>query len=48
MLKWKILAVIEFAFGVAGIMWGYAQEKKALGFYELRASPINVTKSGSS
>ena len=36
MLKWKILAVIGFAFGVAGITWGYAQEKKAAGFYELR------------
>jgi NIPSNAP len=36
MLKWKISAVIGFAFGVAGIMWGYAQEKKAPGFYELR------------
>ncbi len=36
MLKWKILAVIGFAFGVAGIAWGYAQEKKAVGFYELR------------
>lgn len=36
MLKWKITALIGFAFGVAGITWGYAQEKKAAGFYELR------------
>ena len=36
MLKWKILAVVGFAFGVAGIAWGYAQEKKAIGFFELR------------
>ena len=36
MLKWKIMAAIGFAFGVAGILWGYAQEKKAPGFYELR------------
>ena len=36
MLKWKILAAMGFAFGVAGMMWGYAQEKKAPGFYELR------------
>ena len=36
MLKWKILTGIGFAFGVAGILWGYAQEKKAPGFYELR------------
>src|SRR5579863_6692890 len=36
MLKWKILAVLGLTFGVAGMVWGYAQEKKAVGFYELR------------
>lgn len=36
MLKWKILAVLGLIFGVAGIGWGYAQEQKAVGFYELR------------
>src|SRR5438477_5500005 len=36
MLKWKILAVLGLTFGVAGIVWGYAQEKKAVGFFELR------------
>jgi hypothetical protein len=36
MLKWKILAVLGLAFGVAGIGWGYAQEKKDVGFFELR------------
>jgi hypothetical protein len=36
MLKWKILAVLGLAFGVAGIGWGYAQGKNAPGFYELR------------
>ena len=36
MLKWKILAGLGMAFGVAGIGWGYAQEQKAVGFYELR------------
>ena len=36
MLKWKILAVLGLTFGVAGIVWGYAQEKKAAGFFELR------------
>ena len=36
MLKWKILAVIGLAFGVAGMIWGYAEQKKAVGFYELR------------
>jgi hypothetical protein len=36
MLKWKILAVLGLTFGVAGMVWGYAQEKKAVGFFELR------------
>ena len=36
MLKWKILAGLGMAFGIAGIGWGYAQEQKAVGFYELR------------
>lgn len=36
MLKWKIAALLGFIFGVAGMTWGYAQQKKAIGFYELR------------
>ena len=36
MLKWKLLAVFGVAFGLAGLAWGYAQEKKAIGFFELR------------
>jgi hypothetical protein len=36
MLKWKILAALGLTFGVAGMLWGYAQEKKAVGFFELR------------
>ena len=36
MLKWKITAFLGLTFGVAGIVWGYAQEKKAVGFFELR------------
>ena len=36
MLKWKILAFIGLMFGVAGVVWGYAQQKKAIGFFELR------------
>src|SRR6202171_598883 len=36
MLKWKLLAVLGLTFGVAGMVWGYAQEKKAVGFFELR------------
>ena len=36
MLKWKILALLGVIFGLTGIGWGYAQEQKAIGFYELR------------
>src|ERR1700722_12150371 len=36
MLKWKLLAVFGVAFGIAGLAWGYAQEKMAVGFFELR------------
>src|SRR6202790_1633439 len=36
MLKWKLLAVFGVAFGIAGLAWGYSQEKKAIGFFELR------------
>jgi hypothetical protein len=36
MLKWKILAGLGLAFGVAGIVWGYAQARQAAGFFELR------------
>ena len=36
MLKWKVAAILGLAFGAAGIGWGYAQEKKAVGFFELR------------
>ena len=36
MLKWKILAILGLTFGVAGFGWGYAQQKKVAGFFELR------------
>src|SRR5947209_2057233 len=36
MLKWKIAAVLGLAFGAAGVTWGYAQQSRAPGFYELR------------
>jgi NIPSNAP len=36
MLKWKISAFIGLMFGIAGVVWGYAQQKKAIGFFELR------------
>ena len=35
-MKWKILALLGLSFGVAGVGWGYAQQQKAVGFYELR------------
>jgi hypothetical protein len=36
MLKWKLTALLGFAFGLAGMGWGFAQQKNAVGFYELR------------
>ena len=36
MWMWKIIAALGIAFGVAGLAWGVAQEKKAVGFFELR------------
>jgi hypothetical protein len=36
MLKWKIVAVLGLASGVAGIGWGFAQKRQAAGFLELR------------
>jgi uncharacterized protein YbaA (DUF1428 family) len=36
MLKWKITAFVGIAFGIAGLGWGYAQQRNAIGFYELR------------
>ena len=36
MLKWKITALLGVMFGVAGLGWGYAQQRNAIGFYELR------------
>src|ERR1700726_5126434 len=36
MLRWKILAFLGLSLGLAGLLWGYTQEKKAVGFYELR------------
>ena len=35
-MKWKLTALLGILFGVAGIGWGYAQQQKAIGFYELR------------
>src|ERR1700754_2568485 len=36
MWKWKVIALAGVAFGVAGMGWGYAQQRTAPGFYELR------------
>jgi hypothetical protein len=44
MLKWKILAFLGLACGAAGIVWGYAQEKKAVGFFELRVYTVEPGK----
>jgi hypothetical protein len=36
MWKWKFLGILGMVFGIGGIGWGYAQQKKAVGFFELR------------
>ena len=36
MWKWKFAAILGFAFGIGGLGWGFAQQKNAAGFYELR------------
>src|SRR6266481_9169185 len=44
MLKWKIGAVLGLAFGAAGVTWGYAQQSRAPGFYELRVYTAETGK----
>src|SRR5215470_16881897 len=36
MLKWKIVAAAGILVGALGVGWGYAQQRTAPGFYELR------------
>jgi len=36
MLKWKLLAILGFTFGTAGVAWGLAQPKQDRRVYELR------------
>lgn len=36
MWKWRVTAVLGVAAGLAGAVWGYAQQQKPAGFYELR------------
>jgi len=43
MLKWKMAALIGVLSGLAGIGWGYAQQREPVGFYELR---VYTTKPG--
>jgi len=35
-LKWKIVALLGVACGIAGVGWGFAQQARLPGFYELR------------
>ena len=44
MLKWKIAAIAGVVFGLAGVSWGYAQQRKAPGFYELRVYTAKAGK----
>jgi hypothetical protein len=34
-MRWKIMTLLGLAFGVVGIVWGYAQ-RNTVGFFELR------------
>ena len=36
MWRWRLTAVVGLAIGLSGAAWGYAQQQKAAGFYELR------------
>src|SRR5215831_17377424 len=36
MCTWKLLAILGLTFGISGVGWGFAQQKKAMGFFELR------------
>src|SRR5262245_12918914 len=36
MLKWKVAALVGLGLGIAGVGWGFAQQRNEPGFYELR------------
>ena len=36
MCKWKSVAILGIIAGFGGIRWGYTQQKKSVGFFELR------------
>jgi hypothetical protein len=44
MRKWKVLAFLGVVCGVAGVAWGYAQQQKTIGFYELRVYTVESGK----
>ena len=36
MWRWRVMAAVGFATAIVGVGWGYAQQQRAPGFYELR------------
>jgi len=36
MWKWRFLGILGVVVGIGGVRWGYAQQEKAIGFFELR------------
>jgi NIPSNAP len=36
MWRWRVMAAVGFATAIAGVGWGYAQQQRTPGFYELR------------
>ena len=36
MLKWKLIAALGLLCGIAGVGWGFAQQQREPGFFELR------------
>ena len=36
MLKWKLIATLGLSCGIAGVAWGFAQQPREPGFFELR------------
>jgi len=44
MWKWKLTAILGLVCGIGGAGWGYAQQKKAPGFFELRVYTAQQTR----
>jgi hypothetical protein len=36
MWKWKVFGILGVLVGIGGVRWGYAQQEKAVGYFELR------------